>query len=57
MCCRACHGYEACQTRNELRDDCCPKCRYFEDCMENTVDEEIPPRAAAQGRRYTKSKR
>jgi hypothetical protein len=51
MCCRACPGYEACQSRNELRDDCCPQCRYFEDCMEKDVDEDQPQRGAVPTRR------
>ncbi len=41
MCCRACSGYDSCQTRGKLRDDdCCPECRYFESCMEEPEAEE-----------------
>jgi len=57
MCCRACLGYEPCQTQSELRDDCCPKCRYFEDCMENSNEEETRLRSNPVVRRYHKSKK
>lgn len=41
MCCRACHGYDACQSQKQLREDCCAQCAYFADCMENDVDEQL----------------
>ena len=57
MCCRACHGYEMCQAKNELRDDCCPQCKYFADCMENSSAEEAAPRVNQPARKYYKGKR
>ncbi len=41
MCCHACSGYETCQTKSQLRDDCCTQCRYFDSCMEIDPDEQI----------------
>lgn len=57
MCCRACQGYETCRARQELRDDCCPKCRYFEECMESGVEREAPLRAGTSLRRPYRGKR
>jgi hypothetical protein len=44
-------------TQNELRDDCCPKCRYFEDCMESNQDEDDRTRPSPGGKRPYKAKR
>lgn len=40
MCCRACSGYELCRAKGKLSDDCCPQCRYFDSCMEESVEEQ-----------------
>lgn len=34
MCCRACPGYEKCKAEGKLTEDCCPRCKYYEICME-----------------------
>jgi hypothetical protein len=57
MCCRACHGYETCQSQQELREDCCPKCVYFADCMEKDVDAETNHRPPVPSRRPYRPKK
>jgi hypothetical protein len=57
MCCRACHGYEVCQAKQGLRDDCCQQCRYFEDCMEKDSDEEAASHPSHATRRPYRAKK
>jgi hypothetical protein len=46
MCCRACSGYELCQAKGKLSEDCCSQCRYFESCMEEPAQEKTKHKAA-----------
>ena len=55
MCCRACTGYEACQTKTQLRDDCCTQCRYFDSCMEMSSEDKDHPRTNPPKKKYTKN--
>lgn len=51
MCCRACSGYDHCLAKGKVRDDdCCPECRYFESCMEESEEDDVRP-AGHQPRR------
>ncbi len=56
MCCRACSGYEICQSKAQLRDDCCPQCKYFDSCMDLPEEEKIKPKTNLPKKRYIKSK-
>lgn len=56
MCCRACLSYEKCRANNQLREDCCPQCKYFYDCMEKDTEEDNQMRTPTS-RRYPKGKR
>ena len=33
MCCEECSRYEICEDNNRLKDDCCPKCSFYYDCV------------------------
>lgn len=57
MCCRACSGYETCQAKAQLRDDCCYKCRYFDSCMEMALDENERPKSNPLKKKYIKMKK
>lgn len=57
MCCRACQGYELCRAQNELREDCCPRCGYFADCMESPTEEEARMRPSSPGKRPFKGRK
>jgi hypothetical protein len=54
MCCRACSGYEICQSKAQLRDDCCLQCKYFDSCMELPDEETARPKVNLSKKRYTK---
>ncbi|MEO0093750.1 MAG: hypothetical protein ABIK93_07590 [candidate division WOR-3 bacterium] len=54
MCCRACTGYEACQAKVKLRDDCCPQCRYFDSCMEMAPETNERPKTNPPKKKYIK---
>lgn len=54
MCCRACTGYDGCEAKMKLTDDCCVLCKYFEECMEST--DEASAKAKAKGGGGTKKK-
>lgn len=50
MCCRACPGFELCEARSKLSDDCCPQCRYFVSCMEEPAGENEKPHSGVRRR-------
>ncbi|MEO0098375.1 MAG: hypothetical protein ABIK99_03950 [candidate division WOR-3 bacterium] len=52
MCCNACVRYAVCVQKNELRDDCCSQCRYFDSCMELTKDEKRRDKFITTKKRY-----
>ena len=54
MCCRACSGYDLCQSKAELRDDCCLQCKYFDSCMDLPEDEKERTRTNSTKKRYIK---
>lgn len=54
MCCRACSGYELCKDKAQLRDDCCPQCKYFESCMEAPEEEQLNSKTNLSKKRYVK---
>jgi len=51
MCCRACSGYDICQARSKLTDDCCPQCRYSDSCLEESPEEEGKPKVSERPKR------
>lgn len=53
MCCRACSGYELCLNKAQLRDDCCPQCKYFTSCMDLPDEEKERPKTITTRRRFT----
>uniref|UniRef100_A0A7C6EDL1 Uncharacterized protein n=1 Tax=candidate division WOR-3 bacterium TaxID=2052148 RepID=A0A7C6EDL1_UNCW3 len=57
MCCRACSGYENCQAKIKLRDDCCPQCRYFDSCMEMAPEVNERPKTNPPKKKYIKMKK
>jgi hypothetical protein len=57
MCCRACHGYETCPVKTDLPEDCCEKCRLFEDCMENSDEADPRERINPTGKKYFKGRK
>ncbi len=54
MCCNACVRYELCAVKKELRDDCCPQCRYFDSCMEITKEEKRKDKFVSTKKRYNR---
>lgn len=54
MCCRACSGYEICEKKAQLRDDCCHQCKYFDSCMDLSDEEKEKPKFTIPKRRYIK---
>lgn len=57
MCCHACTGFEACQTKAKLRDDCCLQCRYFDSCMEMSPEEKEANKSNPPKKKYVKAKK
>ncbi len=54
MCCRACTGYGECELKLKLTDDCCVRCKYYEECMESL--EEMPSKTKSKGGAVVKKK-
>jgi hypothetical protein len=57
MCCHACTGFDACQVKIQLRDDCCLQCRYFDSCMEISSEEKELTKTNPPKKKYVKVKK
>ncbi|MDH5186463.1 MAG: hypothetical protein OEZ20_08745 [candidate division WOR-3 bacterium] len=55
MCCHACNGYDTCQVKVQLRDDCCPQCVHFDSCMEAVPEENTRPKTNPPKKKYVKT--